>query len=87
MSHTGKVPLLRRQRGSARRARRFGGDPQNVTVTDHSAGAYTTIALLAEPAADGLHRRLATFSDGASRIVPAWWAEELPITFLTCRRP
>jgi para-nitrobenzyl esterase len=62
---------------------RFGGDPQNVTVTGHSAGAYSTIALLAAPAADGLYRRLAAFSGGASRIVPAWWAEELAITFLT----
>lgn len=62
---------------------RFGGDPRNVTVTGHSAGAYCSIALLAAPAADGLYRRLAAFSGGASRIVPAWWAEELAITFLT----
>lgn len=62
---------------------RFGGDPRNVTVTGHSAGAYSTIGLLAAPAADGLYRRLAAFSGGASRIVPAWWAEELAITFLT----
>lgn len=62
---------------------RFGGDPQRVTVTGHSAGAYSTIALLAAPAADGLYHRLAAFSGGASRIVPAWWAEELAITFLT----
>jgi para-nitrobenzyl esterase len=62
---------------------RFGGDPRNVTVTGHSAGAYCTIALLAAPAADGLYQRLAAFSGGASRIVPAWWAEELAITFLT----
>src|SRR5271166_264853 len=58
----------------------FGGDPQNVTVTGHSAGAYSTIGLLAAPAADGLYRRLAAFSGGASRIVPAWWAEELAIS-------
>jgi para-nitrobenzyl esterase len=62
---------------------RFGGDPQNVTVTGHSAGAYCTIGLLAAPAADGLYRRLAAFSGGASRIVPAWWAEELAIKLLT----
>ncbi|RFB88838.1 carboxylesterase [Rhizobium leguminosarum bv. trifolii] len=62
---------------------RFGGDPQNVTVTGHSAGAYSTIGLLAAPAAEGLYRRLAAFSGGASRIVPAWWSEELAITFLT----
>ncbi len=60
----------------------FGGDPQKVTVTGHSAGAYSTIALLAAPAADGLYQRLAAFSGGASRIVPAWWAEELAITLL-----
>lgn len=62
---------------------RFGGDPRNVTVTGHSAGAYSTIGLLAAPAADGLYKRLAAFSGGASRIVPAWWAEELAIAFLT----
>ncbi|WP_334074510.1 carboxylesterase/lipase family protein [Paenibacillus sp. A14] len=62
---------------------RFGGDPQNVTVTGHSAGAFSSIALLAAPAADGLYQRLAAFSGGASRIVPAWWAEELAIKFLT----
>lgn len=62
---------------------RFGGDPQNVTVTGHSAGAYCTTALIAARAADGLYHRLAAFSGGASRIVPAWWAEELAITFLT----
>ncbi|MCL9824956.1 carboxylesterase family protein [Ralstonia solanacearum] len=61
----------------------FGGDPQNVTVTGHSAGAYATIGLLAAPSADGLYRRLAAFSGGASRIVPAWWAEELAIKVLT----
>ncbi len=62
---------------------RFGGDPQNVTVAGHSAGAYSATALLAAPAADGLYNRVAAFSGGASRIVPAWWAEELAITFLT----
>ena len=61
---------------------RFGGDPKNVTVTGHSAGAYSTIALIAAPSANGLYHRLAAFSGGASRIVPAWWAEELAVTFL-----
>lgn len=61
----------------------FGGDPHNVTVTGHSAGAYCATALIAAPAADGLYRRIAAFSGGASRIVPAWWAEELAIKYLT----
>ena len=62
---------------------RFGGDPSNVTVTGHSGGAYCTIGLLGAPSADGLYARLAAFSGGASRIVPAWWAEELAAKFLT----
>lgn len=60
----------------------FGGDPNNVTVTGHSAGAFATIGLLAAPSAAGLYHHLAAFSGGASRIVPAWWAEELAVTFL-----
>ncbi|MBE7145318.1 carboxylesterase family protein [Bacillus paranthracis] len=61
----------------------FGGDPENVTVTGHSAGAFISAALLAAPSADGLYHRLAVFSGGASRIVPAWWAEELAHKVLT----
>jgi len=61
----------------------FGGDPSNVTVTGHSAGAYCATALIAAPAAHGLYHRIAAFSGGASRIVPAWWAEELAIAFLS----
>ncbi|KAL1797100.1 hypothetical protein ACET3X_003706 [Alternaria dauci] len=60
----------------------FGGDPQNVTVAGHSAGAYSTIGLLAAPSARGLYKRLSAFSGGASRIVPAWWAEEQAVKFL-----
>ncbi|CAN9188662.1 unnamed protein product [Alternaria alternata] len=60
----------------------FGGDPQNVTVAGHSAGAYSAIGLLAAPSARGLYKRLSAFSGGASRIVPAWWAEELAVKFL-----
>ncbi|MBT2532561.1 carboxylesterase/lipase family protein [Arthrobacter sp. ISL-48] len=56
---------------------RFGGDPGNVTVTGHSAGSMSSIALLAAPAADGLYQHIASFSGATSRTVPAWWAEEL----------
>ncbi|MCV7067819.1 carboxylesterase/lipase family protein [Mycolicibacterium farcinogenes] len=61
---------------------RFGGDPNNVTVTGHSAGAFASLGLLAAPSADGLYHHLAGFSGGASRIIPAWWAEELAVTIL-----
>ena len=50
----------------------FGGDPGNVTVYGHSAGAYTTFGLLGASSANGLYRRLAGFSGGPARIVPAW---------------
>lgn len=62
---------------------RFGGDPANVTVTGHSAGAFATLGLLAAPSADGLYHHLAAFSGMASRVVPAWWAEELALAVLT----
>ncbi|MFI7640492.1 carboxylesterase family protein [Nonomuraea sp. NPDC049400] len=62
---------------------RFGGDPGNVTVYGHSAGAFSTFGLLGAPAANGLYRRLAGFSGGPSRIQPAWWAEELAHRFVT----
>lgn len=55
----------------------FGGDPGNVTVTGHSAGSMSCIALPAAPTADGLYHHLASFSGPPSRTVPAWWAEEL----------
>ncbi|MGG4132185.1 carboxylesterase family protein [Paenibacillus illinoisensis] len=62
---------------------RFGGDPQNVTVTGHSAGAFATLGLLAAPSADGLYHHLAAFSGMASRLVPAWGAEERALAVLT----
>jgi para-nitrobenzyl esterase len=62
---------------------RFGGDPDNVTVTGHSAGAYSAFSLLAAPSADGLYHRLAAFSGMPARLVPAWGAEERALAVLT----
>ncbi|MBT2554144.1 carboxylesterase family protein [Arthrobacter sp. ISL-5] len=62
---------------------RFGGDPDNVTVTGHSAGAYSTLSLLAAPSADGLYHHLAAFSGMPARQVPAWGAEERAQAVLT----
>ncbi|WP_431030807.1 carboxylesterase family protein [Plantibacter sp. RU18] len=62
---------------------RFGGDPDNVTVTGHSAGAFNTLELLAAPSADGLYHRLATFSGMPARQVPAWGAEARALKVLT----
>ncbi|MDY0892770.1 carboxylesterase family protein [Frigoribacterium sp. CFBP9030] len=62
---------------------RFGGDPDNVTVTGHSAGAYSTLNLLAAPSAAGLFHRLAAFSGMPARLVPAWGAEKRAHAVLT----
>lgn len=61
----------------------FGGDPNNVTITGHSAGAFSALALLAAPSADGLFHRIAAFSGMPSRQVPAWGAEERTLAVLT----
>jgi para-nitrobenzyl esterase len=61
----------------------FGGDPSNVTVTGHSAGAFLSLSLLAAPSADGLFHHIAAFSGMPSRQVPAWGAEERAHAVLT----
>ncbi|TDZ98535.1 carboxylesterase family protein [Mycobacteroides salmoniphilum] len=62
---------------------RFGGDPGNITVTGHSAGAFSALALLAAPSADGLYHHIAAFSGMPSRQVPAWGAEERALAVLS----
>ncbi|WP_318219270.1 carboxylesterase family protein [Streptomyces sp. SCL15-6] len=61
----------------------FAGAPDQVTVFGHSASAYLALGLLGASSADGLYRRLAGFSGAPSRLVPAWWAEELAERFVT----
>ncbi|ASN19974.1 carboxylesterase family protein [Arthrobacter sp. YN] len=55
----------------------FGGDPGLVTVAGGSAGGFLAGALPATPSADGLYQRLALFSGGASRLIPADRADEI----------
>ncbi|MFG1922022.1 carboxylesterase family protein [Cryptosporangium sp. NPDC048952] len=62
---------------------RFGGDPDRVTVGGQSAGAFLAAALPAAPAASGLFHRLAMFSGGASRVLPATHAAALGDAFLS----
>lgn len=62
---------------------RFGGNPENVAVTGHSAGAFSALGLLAAPSANGLYHHIAAFSGMPSRLVPAWGAEERALEVLT----
>lgn len=56
---------------------RFGGNPHQVTLVGHSAGAYNALALLGINRSQGLFQRIAAFSGFPSRYVPQWFAEEL----------
>jgi para-nitrobenzyl esterase len=47
---------------------RFGGDPQHVTVAGQSAGAMSTLAMMASPAAQGLFRRAISQSAAFGRL-------------------
>jgi para-nitrobenzyl esterase len=49
----------------------YGGDPHNVTVCGVSAGAGSTLALLAAPAAKSLFAKAAAFSPGEFARAPA----------------
>jgi len=60
----------------------FGGDPNNITVTGHSAGAFSALSLLAAPEAEGLFHHLAAFSGMPSRQVPGWISEERALSVL-----
>ncbi|MEV5243143.1 carboxylesterase family protein [Streptomyces cinnamoneus] len=51
-------------------AARFGGDPRNVTLFGESAGALSTCALLASPAAAGLFHRAALQSGPCTASFP-----------------
>lgn len=48
----------------------FGGDPRNVTVAGHSAGAFLSAAAVSTAPPRTLCRRLALLSGGASRLIP-----------------
>ncbi len=48
----------------------FGGDPDNVTIWGHSAGAVNVFALMASPLAKDLFHRAVPMSGGATSVVP-----------------
>ncbi|MFJ2817349.1 carboxylesterase/lipase family protein [Streptomyces sp. NPDC087294] len=49
----------------------FGGDPDNVTIAGHSAGAFSIGALLARPAARGTFHKAILHSGSIGRVYPA----------------
>ena len=70
----------------ARQHRRFGGDPDQVTIAGESAGALAVYALLAMPRAEGLFSRAVAQSGGpvsfpasTGRRVGEWLADKLGI--------
>ncbi|MYD42812.1 MAG: carboxylesterase family protein [Gammaproteobacteria bacterium] len=51
--------------------RRFGGNPENVTVFGESAGGFNTLAMMVSPKAQGLFHRAIVQSGGFQAIDPA----------------
>lgn len=69
--------------GSGRTSPASAATPTTSPSSATAAGAYSTLGLLGASSADGLYRRLAGFSGAPSRLIPAWWAEELAERFVT----
>lgn len=62
--------------------KQFGGDPENITLAGHSAGAFNCLSLMGVPAAKGLFQHIAAFSGMPSRLVPAWISEKRTLEVL-----
>jgi para-nitrobenzyl esterase len=60
---------------------KFGGDPNNVMLFGHSAGASNLAALMASPLAKGLFHRAAGMSGGLGNQVPLGQAEDAGAKF------
>jgi para-nitrobenzyl esterase len=60
---------------------KFGGDPGNVMVFGHSAGASNVVSLLASPLAKGLFQRTAVQSGGMAAGTPLAEAEKAGVQF------